>query len=52
MFEFTGSEGLFYIGLILMGIAVVGAIVSIVIFTVSGKRLKAKLEEEYGRKKH
>lgn len=39
---------LFNGGLILMGSAVIGAVVAMVALTVSGKRLNAQLEKEYG----
>ena len=39
---------LFSGGLVLMGCAAVGAVIVSVTLTVSGKRLKAQLEKEYG----
>lgn len=35
-------------GLALMGVAAVGAVIAAAMLTVSGKRLKAQLEKEYG----
>ena len=43
------TEILFYGGLTCMAAAAVLGILSAVIFTVTGRRLKRKLEEEYGK---
>lgn len=43
---------LFYGGIVLMGTAVVGAAVAAIVLHVSGKRLKKRLEEEFGRIRH
>lgn len=45
----SGSELLFYGGLAAMGAAAAGALLCIVIFRVSGRKLKKKLEQEYGK---
>ena len=45
----SGSEVLFYGGLAAMGAAAAGALLCIVIFRVSGRKLKKKLEQEYGK---
>ncbi|MCI9331538.1 MAG: hypothetical protein HFG05_05110 [Oscillibacter sp.] len=42
-------ELLFYSGLVLMGMSAAAAVAAAVIFRVSGKRLKARLEAEYGK---
>ncbi len=42
------SQVLFYGGLIVMGASVVLALVSLLIFRITGKRIKKKLEQEYG----
>ena len=45
------SELLFYGGIALMLLAVVLAAAAIACFCITGKRLKNKLEQEYGRRK-
>jgi uncharacterized protein YoxC len=40
-----------YLGISLMVVAVAGAIVCIVIFKISGKRIKKELEKDYGKLK-
>ena len=49
MFGLSGSELLFYGGIVVMVMAVVFAVVCIVVFLFSGKRLKKILEQEYGK---
>ncbi len=49
MFGWRGSEMLFYGGIAVMGTVGLLAAVSIAIFTLTGRRLKKKLEQEYGR---
>ena len=49
MFGLSGSELLCYGGLAGMGLAVLLTAASAVIFCVTGRRIKSKLEEEYGR---
>ena len=49
MFRLSGSELLCYGGLAGMGLAVLLAVVSIVVFRITGQRIKSKLEQEYGR---
>lgn len=46
----TQDTLLFYVGIILIGIAVAGAVLGTVILSVSGRRLKAQLEKEFGEK--
>ena len=48
----SDAELLFFIGVSIMAVAVVGAIISSVILHISGKRLKKRLEAEYGPKRH
>lgn len=50
MFGLGISETLFYMGLVLMTLAAVGTVVAIIVFFLSGRRLKAALEDAYGRK--
>lgn len=45
----SGSELLFYGGIAVMAGAVAAALLCAVLFAVTGRRLKRKLEEEYGR---
>ena len=50
--ELNGNGGTFLtIGIILMAAAIALAVAATVIFYVTGKRLKARLEEEYGKKR-
>lgn len=42
---------LFYSGVAIMATAVIGALVAIVILTLSRKRLQARLDEEFGKKR-
>ncbi len=46
------SDLLFYGGIALMGAAVLAAVVACVVLSISGKRLKARLEAEFGKKRH
>lgn len=43
---------LFYGGIALMSIAATGAVVSAAVLRAHGKRLKAALEAEFGKKRH
>lgn len=47
--EMTGSEQLFLGGIALMGAAAVLTVVWLAVFSVTGKRLKKRLEQEYGK---
>lgn len=49
--EFTSGTLLFYSGIIGMSLAVVSSIVAIIILRISSKRIKGRLEEEFGKKK-
>jgi len=46
------SDLLFYGGIALMVAAVLAAVVAFVVLSISGKRLKARLEAEFGKKRH
>lgn len=52
MEHWSGSELLFYGGIAVMAAAAVAAVVAAVILRASGKRLRARLEEEFGPKRH
>ena len=43
------SEWLFYGGIGMMAAAAVMALISVLVFSVTGKKLKQKLEQEYGK---
>lgn len=45
------SQILFYIGIALMSCAGIGGIAAFVVLRAAGKRLKAQMEAEYGRKR-
>lgn len=47
----AGGGTLLTLGIILMAAAVAGAIVAAIVFRISGKRLKERLEAEYGKKR-
>lgn len=49
MNELSGSEWLFYGGISVMILTVVLAVLRIAIYILSGKKLKKKLEQEYGK---
>lgn len=49
MFHLSSSEMLLYGGFAIMLAAIVLALISIAIFRLTGKRLKEKLEKEYGK---
>lgn len=48
----SGSELLFYGGIAVMLLAVMAGVLAAVVFTLSGRRLRRKLEEEFGKKRH
>lgn len=48
----TTSELLFYGGISLAGFAALAAVIAAVTLCVSGKRLRARMEREYGKKRH
>lgn len=45
----VNSELLFWGGIFVMGTAVVLMMISFIIFRITGRRIKKKLEEEYGK---
>ncbi len=47
--ELSGSELLFYGGIAVMAAAAVAAVLCIVIFSVSGRSIRRRLEQEYGK---
>lgn len=52
MAGWTESEMLLYGGIGIMGAVGILAVISIVAFTLTGRRLKRKLEQEYGKPQH
>lgn len=46
------ANAMFVAGITLIGVAAAGALIAGVIFTLSGKRLRARLEREFGKKRH
>ena len=46
------GDVLLFIGIALMVLAVVGAIAAAVVLRLSGKRLRARMETEYGKRRH
>lgn len=48
----NGGELLLMIGLSVMALAAIGAVIAGVLLHTSGKRLKKRLETEYGAKRH
>ena len=48
----SASQLLFYGGIGVMALTVLAAVLAGVAFTLSGRRLRRKLEEEYGEKRH
>jgi len=46
------AQALFYLGIVLMGTAAAGAVTGALILSASGKRLKAQLEKEFGKKQN
>lgn len=49
--ELLGSELLLYGGAVLMVMAVAGAVLCAAVFSVSSRRLKRTLEQEYGKQR-
>ena len=47
--KIQNSELLFYGGILIMAIAVIVMIISLIIFHITGRRIKKRLEEEYGK---
>lgn len=48
MWQLPESEVLFYGGIAVMSAAVVLALLCVIVFTLSGRRIRRKLEQEYG----
>lgn len=51
MDAFVEYNAIFIAGVALMAAAAVGGIAALAAFRISGKRLRAKLEEEFGKKR-
>ena len=52
MAQLTSTELLFYGGIALMALSAVAAAVAALVLHLSGKWLTARLEQEYGKKRH
>lgn len=52
MLHWNSSQLLLCGGIALMAAAAVGAAVALAVFHLTGKRLRAKLEQEFGKKRH
>lgn len=44
-----GSEFLFYGGIALMAVTALAAIISVIVFRITGRKIKDTLEGEYGK---
>mgnify|MGYP007098662258 CR=1 FL=1 len=44
----TGREFLFYTGLVIMAAALILMVICVIVFILSGRRLKEQLRKEYG----
>ena len=49
MFGLSNSELLFFAGVAVMAIAVIAAIICVIFFILTGRSLKERLEQEYGK---
>lgn len=49
MNELVFGKLLLYIGIAVMLTAVAGGLICILVFTITGRKLKVKLEKEYGK---
>ena len=47
--KMQNSELLFYGGILIMSIAVIVMTISLIMFHITGRRIKKRLEEEYGK---
>lgn len=45
----SGSEILLLAGIVLMAVATIGAIACMVVFKLTGRKLRERLEKEYGK---
>lgn len=52
LLSLSGSELLLYSGLGAMTIAVILAVLCTIAMSISGRKLKRKLEQEYGKPRH
>lgn len=48
----AGGNPLFITGLVMIAVSIAGGIIALVALRISGKRLKIKLEKEFGKKRH
>lgn len=48
MEELSGSELLFYTGIVTMSLAAVAAVVCVIVFKIARRKLNKMLEQEYG----
>ena len=51
MDAFTQYNALVLAGAALMSVSAAGAVISLVVFRISGQKLRKKLEEEFGKKR-
>lgn len=51
MFHLTQGEIFLYCGIAALVFAVVSAIACIILFKITGKQIRKKLEQEYGKKR-
>lgn len=49
MIGLSGSEMLFWGGIVIMGLSVTGALTGALIFTWTGQKIRHQMEEEYGK---
>lgn len=49
MGNLSGSELLFYGGILAMVLSVAAGLICITVFSITGRRLKEQLEKEYGK---
>ncbi len=52
MLDLTTGEMFFYGGVTVMAASLLMIIAAIIIFRITGKRIKARLEAEFGKEKH
>lgn len=48
----VGGNPLFITGIVMIAVSVSGGIIALAALRLSGKRLKMKLEKEFGKKRH
>ena len=49
MFGLSSSEVIFFVGIAVMAIVAVTAIICVIVFAVTGRSIKERLEQEYGK---